>query len=81
MRSKFSCVRSSHDLCARTRAQLRGDIDSMVMCNGFNTDYKVSEPLKTLVMLCYAYRWKNPFVYYSHAANKNMQPMSKDSIL
>ena len=25
---------------------------SMVMCSGFNTDYKSSEPVKTLVMLC-----------------------------
>ena len=26
--------------------------ESMVMCSGFNTDYKSSEPLKTLVLLC-----------------------------
>jgi len=26
VRSKFSCVRSSHGLCVRTRAQLRGNI-------------------------------------------------------
>jgi len=25
----------------------------MVICSGFNTDYKSSEPLETLVMLCY----------------------------
>ena len=26
----------------------------MVMCSGFNTDLKSSEPLKTLVMICYS---------------------------
>jgi len=25
----------------------------IVVCSGFNTDYGSSEPLKTLVMLCY----------------------------
>ena len=30
----------------------------IVVCSGFNTDYKSSEPLKTLVMLCYVMRKK-----------------------
>ena len=36
---KFSCVRSSHDLCAHTHAQLRGNIDATVYLHQQQSDY------------------------------------------
>jgi len=45
VRSKFSCVCSSHDLCARTRAQLRGNIGHIASSHSILFAYLYTAPL------------------------------------